>query len=103
MEDKLNKNPEGSRQCARLSDHVIGVSVDFQCVQGKHFQVQSLVALDNPGINALAHHWLHELIIPLVHNNPYFIQMPSQLRMLRVCILGIDNSMTQIAVSVFLE
>jgi hypothetical protein len=66
-------------------------------------QTQGTISVGGPGVNALAQRWLEEIPISLAYDDRYFIQMDPELETPRVSIWGMDNSTTQIAVSVFLE
>ena len=103
LEEVLSKSQNGSKHTADLSDYQVRVIADFRWIHDELLQNLPTVSLGGPGVNALAHRWLEEVPISLAFNDRYFIQMDPDLTEPRVSIWGMDNSTTQIAVSVFLD
>jgi hypothetical protein len=103
LEEVLSKSRNGSKHAADLSDYQVRVIADFRWIHDELLQNLPTISLGGPGVNALAHRWLEEVPISLAFNDRYFIQMDPDLTELRVSIWGMDNSTTQIAVSVFLD
>jgi hypothetical protein len=54
-------------------------------------------------VNALAHRWLEEVPVSMHYSERYFIQMDPDLTEVRASVWGMDNTTTQIAVSVFVD
>jgi hypothetical protein len=92
-----------SKHGGELSDYQVRVVADFRWMHDDFLQSRPTISLGGPGVNALTHRWLEEVPISLAYNERYFIQMDPDLADLRVSIWGMDNPMTQIAVSVFLD
>jgi hypothetical protein len=86
-----------------LSDYQVRVIADFRWIHDELLQNLPTISLGGPGVNALAHRWLEEVPISLAFNERYFIQMDPDLSEPRASIWGMDNSTTQIAVSIFLD
>ena len=103
LEEVLSKSQNGAKHAADLSDYQVRVIADFRWIHDELLQNLPTVSLGGPGVNALAHRWLEEVPISLAFNDRYFIQMDPDLAEPRVSIWGMDNSTTQIAVSVFLD
>lgn len=105
IEESLRaKHAQSGPQHGRdLSDYQVRVIADFRWIHDEFLQNQPTISLGGPGVNALAHRWLEEVPISLAYKELYFIQMDPELTEPRVSIWGMDNSTTQIAVSVFLD
>jgi hypothetical protein len=98
-----NASQSGSKPGHDLSDYQVRVIADFRWIHDEFLQSLPTISLGGPGVNALAHRWLEEVPISLAFNERYFIQMDPDLNEPHASIWGMDNSTTQIAVSVFLE
>jgi hypothetical protein len=85
---------------ARLEIRVVA---DFRWIHDDLLQGLPTISLGGPGVNALAHRWLEDVPISLAVNDRYFIQMDPELDEPRVSIWGMDNTSTQIAISVFAD
>lgn len=79
------------------------VVADFRWLNDEDWQRLPTISLGGPGVNALAHRWLEDVPVTLAVDEQYFIQMDPDLTDLRVSIWGMDNAMTQIAVSAFTQ
>ncbi len=79
------------------------VVADFRWMNDDPLQVLPTISLGGPGVNALAHKWFDEVPFSLAVDEQYCIQMDPDLDEPRVSIWGMDNSTTQIAVSVFVD
>ncbi len=86
-----------------LEDYVVRVVADFRWIHDDPLQNLPTISLGGPGVNALAHRWLEDVPISLAYSERYFIQMDPELTEARVSIWGMDNTTTQIAVSVFVD
>ena len=86
-----------------LEGYAVRVVADFRWIHDDPLQNLPTISLGGPGVNALAHRWLEDVPVSLAFNDRYFIQMDPDLTEARVSIWGMDNSTTQIAVSVFIE
>jgi hypothetical protein len=86
-----------------LEGYVVRVVADFRWIHDDPLQSLPTISLGGPGVNALAHRWLEDVPVSLAFNDRYFIQMDPDLAEPRVSIWGMDNSTTQIAVSVFVD
>ena len=85
-----------------LDDYIVRVIADFRWIHDEPLQNLPTISLGGPGVNALAHRWLEDVPVSLAFSERYFIQMDPELTEPRASIWGMDNSTTQIAVSVFL-
>jgi len=81
----------------------IRVVADFRWIHDDLLQGLPTISLGGPGVSALAHRWLEEVPISLAVNDRYFIQMDPDLEEPRVSIWGMDNTSTQVAISVFCD
>jgi hypothetical protein len=81
----------------------VHVVADFRWLNDENWQRLPTISLGGPGVNALAHRWLEELPVTLAVDDRYYIQMDPELAELRASIWGMDNPMTQIAVSAFVQ
>ena len=79
------------------------VVADFRWINDDPLQLLPTISLGGPGVNALAHKWFDEVPFSLAVDEQYCIQMDPDLDEPRVSIWGMDNSSTQIAVSVFVN
>jgi hypothetical protein len=86
-----------------LDDYLVRVVADFRWLHDEPLQALPTISLGGPGVNALAHRWLEDVPISLAYSDRYFIQMDPELTEPRVSIWGMDNTTTQIAVSVFVD
>jgi hypothetical protein len=103
MEEAVEATAGRSGPGEDLSDYQVRVVADFRWIHDEFLQALPTISLGGPGVNALAHRWLEEVPISLAYNERYFIQMDPELAEPHVSIWGMDNSTTQIAVSVFLS
>src|SRR5271165_6903788 len=105
IEEALNAslNASATKKTGDISDYQVRVIADFRWIHDEFLQGLPTISLGGPGVNALAHRWLEEVPISLAYNDRFFIQMDPELSEPRVSIWGMDNSTTQIAVSVFLD
>ena len=81
----------------------VRVVADLRWLNDEILQRLPTISVGGPGVNALAHRWLEELPLSLAVDERYFIQMDPDLAELRASIWGMDNTTTQIAVSVFVQ
>ncbi len=79
------------------------VVADFRWMNDDPLQLVPTISLGGPGVNALAHKWFDEVPFSLAVDEQYCIQMDPDLDEPRASIWGMDNSTTQIAVSVFVD
>jgi hypothetical protein len=86
--------PGGLRVC---------VVADLLWLNDDDWQRLPTISVGGPGVNHLARHWFEELPFSLEVEEQYFIQMDPDLDELRASIWGMDNTTTQIAVSVFVR
>ena len=86
-----------------LEDYMVRVVADFRWIHDKPLQSLPTISVGGPGVNALTHRWLEEVPVSLAYNERYFVQMDPDLAEPRASIWGMDNSTTQIAVSVFVD
>ncbi len=86
-----------------LEGYVVRVVADIRWIHDEPLQALPTISLGGPGVNALAERWLEEVPVSLAFNERYFIQMDPDLTEPHVSIWGMDNSTTQIAVSVFVN
>jgi hypothetical protein len=86
-----------------LDDYIVRVVADFRWIHDEPLQSLPTISLGGPGVNALAHRWLEDVPVSLAFSERYFIQMDPDLSEPRASIWGMDNSTTQIAVSVFID
>ena len=102
-EDKSSEDAAGHAPTLRRDGLHIRVVADFRWIHDDLLQGLPTISLGGPGVNALAHRWLEEVPISLAVNDRYFIQMDPDLEDPRVSIWGMDNTSTQIAISVFCD
>jgi hypothetical protein len=81
----------------------ICVVADFRWIHEKKLQALPTISVGGPGVNALARDWLEEVPVSLAVDEQFYIQMDPDLDEARASVWGMDNSTTQIAVSVFLD
>ena len=81
----------------------VRVVADFRWIHEKKLQALPTISVGGPGVNALARDWLEEVPVSLAVDEQYYIQMDPDLEEARASVWGMDNSTTQIAVSVFLD
>jgi hypothetical protein len=86
-----------------LEDYLVRVVADFRWIHDEPLQSLPTISLGGPGVNALSHRWLEEVPVSLAFSERYFIQMDPDLAEPRASIWGMDNTSTQIAVSVFID
>jgi hypothetical protein len=86
-----------------LEGYVVRVVADIRWIHDEPLQALPTISLGGPGVNLLAQRWLEEVPVSLAFNDRYFIQMDPDLAEPHVSIWGMDNSTTQIAVSVFVD
>ena len=86
-----------------LEDYLVRIVADFRWIHDEPLQSLPTISLGGPGVNALSHRWLEEVPVSLAFSERYFIQMDPELAEPRVSIWGMDNTSTQIAVSVFVD
>jgi hypothetical protein len=86
-----------------LANYVVRVIADFRWIHDEPLQNLPTISLGGPGVNALAHRWLEEVPVSMAYSERYFIQMDPDLAEVRASIWGMDNTTTQIAVSVFVD
>jgi hypothetical protein len=79
------------------------VVADFRWIHEKKLQALPTISIGGPGVNALARDWLERIPVSLAIDEQYYIQMDPGLDEPRASVWGMDNSTTQIAVSVFLD
>jgi hypothetical protein len=79
------------------------VVADFRWIHEKKLQAVPTISIGGPGVNALARDWLEQIPVSLAVDEQYYIQMDPSLDEPRASVWGMDNSTTQIAVSVFLD
>jgi hypothetical protein len=103
IEHALAGGKDQAKGFQAIRDCQVHVIADFRWIHDEVLQVLPTISLGGPGVNALSHRWLEEVPISLAYNERYFIQMDPDLTEPRVSIWGMDNSSTQIAVSVFLD
>jgi hypothetical protein len=101
IEQSLREATSTGRQ--GLDDYVVRVVADFRWIHDEPLQSLPTISLGGPGVNALAHRWLEDVPVSLAFSERYFIQMDPDLSEPRASIWGMDNSTTQIAVSVFVD
>jgi hypothetical protein len=88
---------------AGLDDYAVRVIADFRWIHDEPLQTLPTISLGGPGVNALSQRWLEEVPVSLAFSERYFIQMDPEIAEPRASIWGMDNSTTQIAVSVFVD
>ncbi|AGA24684.1 hypothetical protein [Singulisphaera acidiphila] len=81
----------------------VRVVADFRWIHDEPLQVLPTISIGGPGVNALSHRWLEEVPVSLAVDEQYYIQMDPDLDEPRASIWGMDNTTTQIAISVFIE
>jgi len=101
IEQALNEATTSGRQ--DLEGYVVRVIADVRWIHDEPLQNLPTISLGGPGVNALAHRWLEEVPVSMAYSERYFIQMDPHLAEVRASIWGMDNTTTQIAVSVFID
>jgi hypothetical protein len=101
IEDSLSQATANGQ--SGLDDYLVRIVADFRWIHDEPLQSLPTISLGGPGVNALSHRWLEEVPISLAFSERYFIQMDPDLAEPRVSIWGMDNTSTQIAVSVFVD
>jgi hypothetical protein len=86
-----------------LEDYLVRIVADFRWIHDEPLQRLPTISLGGPGVNALSHRWLEEVPVSLAFSERYFVQMDPELAEPRASIWGMDNTSTQIAVSVFVD
>jgi hypothetical protein len=86
-----------------LDDYIVRVIADFRWIHDDELQQLPTISVGGPGVNALTHRWMEDVPVSLAFSERYFIQMDPELSEPRASIWGMDNSTTQIAVSVFID
>lgn len=81
----------------------VRVVADFRWIHDEPLQELPTISLGGPGVNALAQRWLEEVPISFRVDDRYYLQMDPDLEEPRASIWGMDNTTTQIAVSVFAD
>jgi hypothetical protein len=81
----------------------IRVIADFRWLNEEDLQDVPTISVGGPGVNELAKVWIKEVPFSLAVDEQYCIQMDPDLLTPRASIWGMDNPMTQIAVSVFID
>ncbi len=97
IEDYLEKDGHD------LGPFLVRVVADFRWIHDDPLQALPTISVGGPGVNALAQRWLEEVPLSLTVDERYYIQMDPDLNEARASIWGMDNSTTQIAVSVFID
>jgi hypothetical protein len=101
LEHALNNAVSEHRHA--LENFRVLVIADFRWIHDEALQALPTISVGGPGVNALAQEWLEDVPVSLAFGERYFIQMDPELSELRASIWGMDNTTTQIAVSVFLD
>jgi hypothetical protein len=101
LEQVLSEAAISGRQ--GLVGYVVRVVADFRWIHDEPLQSLPTISLGGPGVNALSHRWLEEVPVSLAYSERYFIQMDPDLTEPRASVWGMDNTTTQIAVSVFID
>ena len=86
-----------------LGSFRVRVVADFRWIHEKKLQTLPTISVGGPGVNALARDWLEEVPVSLAVDEQFYIQMDPDLEETRASVWGMNNSSTQIAVSVFLD
>jgi hypothetical protein len=86
-----------------LDPFQVCVVADLRWLHEKKLQALPTISVGGPGVNALARDWLEEVPVSLAVDEQYYIQMDPDLEESRASVWGMNNSTTQIAVSVFLD
>jgi hypothetical protein len=81
----------------------IRVIADFRWLNEEHLQDIPTISVGGPGVNELAKVWINMVPFSLAVDEQYCIQMDPDLLSPRASLWGMDNAMTQIAVSVFVD
>jgi hypothetical protein len=81
----------------------IRVIADFRWLNEEDLQDIPTISVGGPGVNELARVWTKEVPFSLAVDEQYCIQMDPYLLSPRVSLWGMDNPMTQIAVSAFVD
>jgi hypothetical protein len=76
---------------------------DLRWLGDEQLQAFPTISVGGPGVNELARIGFEEIPISLAVDEKYWIQMDPDFADLRVSIWGMDNALTQIAVSVFVD
>jgi len=101
IEQALTEAVANGRQ--DLEDYIVRVVADFRWIHDEPLQGLPTISLGGPAVNALAHRWLEEVPVSMAYSERYFIQMDPDLTDVRASVWGMDNTTTQIAVSVFVD
>jgi hypothetical protein len=86
-----------------LGPFEVRVVADFRWIHDELLQELPTISVGGPGVNALSQRWLKEVPLSLAVDERYYLQMDPDLEEPRASIWGMDNTTTQIAVSVFAE
>ena len=86
-----------------LGSFQVQVIADFRWIHDEPLHALPTISVGGPGVNALAHRWLEEVLVSLAVDDRYYIQMDPDLDEPRTSIWGMDNATTQIAVSLFID
>lgn len=99
IESSLTPDPSASGPSRVL------VVADFRWIHDDALKELPTISVGGPGVNALAHRWLEEIPVTLAVDEEYYIQMDPdpEADAPRASIWGMDNTSTQIAVSVFVD
>ena len=76
---------------------------DLRWLNDEWMQGLPTISVGGPGVNELARIWFEEVPFSLAVDEKYWVQMDPDFAELRVSIWGMDNALTQIAVSVFVD
>jgi hypothetical protein len=76
---------------------------DLRWMNDEQMQALPTISVGGPGVNELARLWLEDVPFSLAVDEKYWVQMDPDFADLRVSIWGMDNALTQIAVSVFVD
>jgi hypothetical protein len=103
LKQRIEQSPTTSDPASASGPFQVRVVADFRWIHEKTLQVLPTISVGGPGVNALARDWLEVVPVTLAVDEQYYIQMDPDLEESRASIWGMDNTTTQIAVSVFLE
>jgi hypothetical protein len=76
---------------------------DLRWLNDEQMQGFPTISVGGPGVNELARIWFEEVPFSLAVDEKYWVQMDPDFADLRASIWGMDNALTQIAVSVFVD
>jgi hypothetical protein len=76
---------------------------DLRWLNSEEIQALPTISVGGPGVNELARLWFEDVPFSLAVDEKYWVQMDPDFADLRVSIWGMDNALTQIAVSVFVD